>query len=62
MESKDYFLSLLKSPFLTQIDIPSSLLQDIDIISLIMGYKWLINNNISDYEWSRLTKTGIYYD
>jgi hypothetical protein len=62
MESKDYFLSLLKSPFLTQFDIPSILLQDNEIISLIMKYKWLINTNIGDYDWTHLTKMRAYSD
>jgi hypothetical protein len=62
MYSRDYFLSLIATPFLSQIDIPLSLLQDEEAVALIMKHKWLINMNISDYNWATLVKGGIYRD
>lgn len=62
MYTKDYFLSLIAAPFLTQIDIPLSLLQDEEVVMLIIKHKWQINTNISDYNWATLIKGGIYRD
>jgi hypothetical protein len=62
MYSKEYFLSLIAASFLTQIDIPLSLLQDEEAVALIIKYKWQINTNISDYNWATLVKTGLYHD
>lgn len=62
MYSRDYFLSLIAAPFMTQIDIPLGLLQDEDVVAQIIKYKWQINVNISDYDWATLVKTGLYHD
>ncbi len=62
MYTRDYFLSLITAPFLTQIDIPHSLLQDEEVVVLIVKHKWQINTNISDYNWATLVKGGIYRD
>ncbi len=62
MYTKDYFLSLIMTSFLTQIDIPLSLLQDEEAMALIIKHKWLININISNYDWATLVKGRVYRD
>ena len=62
MYTKEYFLSLIAAPFLTQIDIPLSLLQYEEAIALIIKHKWQVNTNISDYNWATLVKGGMYRD
>jgi hypothetical protein len=62
MYTKDYFLSLIKGPFLTQISIPGILLQDNDIVSFIIKYNWLVNTCGSDEGWITLIKSRIYRD
>lgn len=56
MHTKDYYLSLISTQCLTQIDIPLSLLEDNDTIQHIIKYRWKINTNISDYYWANLVK------
>ncbi len=57
MYTKDYYVSLISTTILTQIDIPLSLLEDNGVIELIIKYKWKINTNISDYNWATLVKS-----
>jgi len=62
MSSKEYYLSLLASSFLTEFDIPLNLLLDTDIRNSLIRYNWQINQNISEYDWVTLYKTGVYRD
>ncbi len=60
--NKDYFLSLLSSSFIREIDIPIELLGNEDIDAQIIKYNWIVNINTNNTKWVTLIKNGVYRD
>lgn len=62
MYSKEYYINLLKSSFMLQIDIPNSFLSDNDIQQFIYSYKWSIIKQDCVTGWTTISKSVTVYD
>ena len=62
MHSKEYYLNLLKSPFVLQIDIPNIFLQDNDVTQGLFIYKWSIVKQDLTTGWTTISKSIVGYD
>lgn len=62
MQTKDYYISILKGPFVQQLDIPNAYLNDNEIMQYIYTYKWAVSQQNVVTGWSTLTKSIAIYD
>jgi hypothetical protein len=62
MHTKEYYINILKGPFVLQIDIPTNFLSDNDIIQLISFYKWVVTKQDYVSGWTTLTKSVTGHD
>lgn len=60
--SKQYYLNIIRSGFITQIDIPTSYLLDMDIINLMKTYNWRIINANPINLWTKIVKNSYIRD
>ena len=60
MYSKDYFLNVLRTGFIHQIDIPTYLIQDNDIEEIINRNNWVIQSKTNT--WVTLIKMKQHID
>ncbi len=62
MQSKEYYINILRGVFVQQIDIPNDYLADNDIMQCIYNFKWAITQQNIVSGWSTLTKNITVYD
>lgn len=62
MQSKEYYINILRSVFVQQIDIPTNYFTDNDIMQCIYNFKWVITQQNVIPGWSTLTKNITAYD
>jgi hypothetical protein len=60
--SIDYYITLLQSPFLTQVDIPAECINNVNIISTMYAYKWMISPLSHAVGWITIVKNIQNYD
>lgn len=62
MHTKEYYINILKNPFIVQSDIPIIFLSDNDITQLLFNYKWSVVKQDLTTGWASISKIITRYD
>lgn len=60
--SKGYYLNIIRSGFVTQIDIPTSYLLEMEIVEMMKTYNWSIINVNPMSLWTKIIKRSYVRD